>query len=50
MDNLLGSDLNISEKRHLLETGPSNQENLCHVKLRQNGDENSELCPRQGDK
>lgn len=50
MDNLLGSDLNISEKCHLLESGVSYQGDLRQVKLQQNGDEHSESCPWKGDK
>lgn len=50
MDNLLGSDSNISEKCHLLESGVSYQGDLRQVKLQQNGDEHSESCPWKGDK
>lgn len=45
MDNLLGSDSNILEKCHLLESGLSYQGDLCQVNLQQNGDENSESVP-----
>lgn len=48
MDNLLGSDSNIGEKCHLLESGLSYRGDLCQVKLQQNGDENSESCPWKG--
>lgn len=50
MDNLLGSDSNILEKCHLLQSGLSYQGDLCQVKLQQNGDENSKLGPWKGDK
>lgn len=50
MDNLLGSDSNISEKCHLLNSGLSYQGDLCQVKLQQNGDENSESHPWKGEK
>lgn len=50
MDNLLGSDSNILEKCHLLESGPRYQGGLCQVKLQQNGDENAESGPWKGDK